>query len=126
MRRAARSGGLAGLAAVLLVCAGCDAAAVRPDPVAGADTGRGRRAIERVGCGACHVIPGVAWPRGRVGPSLDGFASQSLIAGRFPNTPEMLARWVRDAPALAPGTGMPTMPLTEEEARDIAAYLHAF
>lgn len=91
--------------------------------MAGADAGRGRQIIERVGCGACHVVPGVSWPQGRVGPSLDGFARQALIAGRFSNQPETLALWVRNAPALSPGTAMPPMPLTEQEARDVAAYL---
>ena len=90
----------------------------------GADAGEGRAAIERVGCGACHVIPGVAWPEGEVGPSLQGFAGQGLIAGRLPNRPEVLAAFVRDAPALVPGTAMPAMPLSEEESRDVAAYLY--
>ncbi|MDD3837074.1 MAG: c-type cytochrome, partial [Phenylobacterium sp.] len=101
-----------------------DLTAVQPQPMAGADPARGRRVIEQVGCGACHLIPGVSWPQGRVGPSLDGFGSQALIGGRFPNRPEILARWVRDAPSLAPRTGMPAMPMTEPEARDVAAYLY--
>lgn len=109
--------------AMLLVC-GCQEVDVRPQPMAGADVGRGRKVIERVGCGACHVIPGVAWPQGRVGPSLDGFSEQALIGGRFPNQPEVLAQWVRNAPSLAPQTGMPAMPMTEQEARDVAAYLY--
>jgi dihydrodipicolinate synthase/N-acetylneuraminate lyase len=29
-----------------------------------------------------------------------------------------------DAPSMAPDTGMPPIPLTEEEARDVAAYLY--
>jgi hypothetical protein len=36
----------------------------------------------------------------------------------------MLAAYVRDAPALVPGSGMPAMPLTQEESRDVAAYLY--
>ncbi len=59
-----------------------------------------------------------------MGPPLDGFADRALIAGRFPNQPETLARFVRDAPSLSPQTGMPPMPLTEEEARHVAAYLY--
>ena len=113
----------AAAAATLLVC-GCQDVDIDPQPMAGADAGGGRRTIERVGCGACHQIPGVAWPQGRVGPSLDGFAEQALIGGRFPNQPEVLARWVRDAPSLAPQTGMPAVPITEQEARDVAAYLY--
>jgi cytochrome c1 len=37
----------------------------------------------------------------------------------------VLAAFVRDAPSLVPGTAMPAMPLTEAEARDVAAYLMA-
>lgn len=115
---------LAAVAGAMLLVGGCQEVAVQPQPIAGADAARGRQTIERVGCGACHVIPGVAWPKGRVGPALDGFARQALIGGRFPNRPEVLARWVRDAPAMAPQTGMPAMPMTEQEARDVAAYLY--
>ena len=116
--------GRAMAASALLLASGCQQAAVAPQSVAGADAGRGRKVVERVACGACHVIPGVPWPQGRVGPSLDGFARQALVAGRFPNEPDILARFVRDAPSLAPQTGMPAMPITEQEARDVAAYLY--
>lgn len=89
-----------------------------------ASPARGKAAIERVGCGACHAIPGVAWPKGATGPSLEGFAGQTLIAGRLPNRPDLLAAYVRNAPATLPGTTMPAMPLTRQEARDVAAYLY--
>lgn len=80
--------------------------------------------MERVGCGSCHVIPGV-WPQGRVGPSLQKFAGQSLIGGRLPNRPEVLSGFIRNAPQFLPGTAMPAMPLSEQESRDAAAYLYA-
>lgn len=86
---------------------------------------RGLEAIKRVGCGTCHRIPGLRWPRGATSPSLDGFAEQGLIAGRLPNRPDTLASFVRDAPAILPGTTMPAMPLSEAESRDVAAYLYA-
>lgn len=89
-----------------------------------ANAAKGLEAIERVGCGACHAIPGLTWPEGTVGPSLAGFAGRGLIAGRLPNQPDLLAAFVRDAPALVPDTAMPAMPLTEEESRDVAAYLY--
>lgn len=119
-----KRGAAATAGACALLLAGCEDTARQPQALAGADAGRGQRIIERVGCGACHVIPGVAWPRSRVGPSLEGFAERALIAGRFPNRPDTLARWVRDAPSLSPQTGMPAMPITEQEARDVAAYLY--
>ena len=51
-------------------------------------------------------------------------SDRALIAGRLPNEPETLARFVRDAPALLPNTTMPAMPLSEREATDVAAYLY--
>lgn len=92
-----------------------------PDPE---DVKRGRAAIVRVGCAACHEIPGIDWPRGRTGPSLVGFDDIGLIAGAVPNTPENLSNFVRNAPAVKPGSTMPAMPLTQEESRDVAAYLY--
>ena len=88
------------------------------------DPERGLAVMERVGCAACHDIPGIAWPKGAVGGPLEGFASRPLIAGRLPNQPGTLARFVQNAPSLAPETGMPAMPITQAEARDIAAYLY--
>lgn len=84
----------------------------------------GRAAILNISCGVCHVIPGVPGAQGAVGPSLEGFAHRSLIAGVAPNRPATLARWVRDAPSVSPATGMPDLPVTEEQAVDIAAYLY--
>jgi cytochrome c1 len=84
---------------------------------------RGLAAIERVGCAACHEIPGVTWPKGRTAPSLKGFDDVGVIAGNLPNTPANLAAFVRNAPKAKPGSTMPAMPLTEHEARDVAAYL---
>lgn len=81
--------------------------------------------MERVGCAACHVIPGVAWPEGSAGPSLEGFGASPMIGGRFPNQPEVLTAWLIDASSLSPETAMPPMPLTDAEARDVAAYLYS-
>jgi cytochrome c1 len=90
---------------------------------AGGSPERGRAALAALECCACHVIPGVRGPRSQVGPPLAGFAHSVYIAGRFPNTPDVLARWVRDAPALAPETAMPAVAMTEAQAHDIVAYL---
>lgn len=109
----------------LLLTAGCKAPPNDTQPMPQADAARGKQAIVSAGCGACHVIPGLRWPQGRSGPSLEGFADQGLIAGRLPNRPDLLAAYVRNAPATLPGTTMPAMPLTEGEARDVAAYLYA-
>lgn len=96
----------------------------QPRALTGADTRAGLETIERVGCAACHRIPGVDWPQGTVGGSLNGFADRSMIAGRFPNQPDILAVWIRNAPSMSATTGMPAMPITPTEARDVAAYLY--
>jgi sulfur-oxidizing protein SoxX len=93
--------------------------------IPGADPKRGLELIEHVGCGACHVIPGLAWPQGAVGGSLEGFAERPLIAGRLPNQPATLVAWLRDPPSLSPETAMPPTPLSEAQARDVAAYLYS-
>ncbi|WP_246152502.1 c-type cytochrome [Sphingomonas montanisoli] len=115
------TGGMIGSMAVLLT--GCDAAALRPAAADGAAIARGREAAVRLGCGACHVLPGVDWPRGRVGPALSEMGDRALIAGRLPNRPDILAHFVRDAPALLPGSAMPALPMRDRDATDIAAWL---
>ncbi len=111
------------IAPAMLGLAACGAAPVDRDLPAADAVARGKDAIVEAGCASCHAIPGISWPRGRVGPPLDDFGDRALIAGRFPNRPDILAAFLRDAPALVPESAMPPMPLTEGEARDAAAYL---
>jgi len=115
---------------ILPACAallgGCEETAIPParELVQG-NSEAGRAVIHDVACGICHVIPGVPGARGAVGPSLDGFAQRSFIGGITPNRPANLMRWVRDAPSLSPETAMPPMPLSEEQAVDVVAYLYS-
>jgi len=97
---------------------------VTAEQLAGGEVERGKSVIEHAGCGACHVIPGIPAARGEVGPSLQGVAVRTLIAGRFANSPDVLIRWLRTPQAMAPGSGMPNPGLTERQARDAAAYLY--
>jgi cytochrome c len=90
----------------------------------GGDPERGRAAIRRFGCQACHSVPGVRGPRGQVGPPLDGIGGRSFLAGQLPNTPTNMIRWIRAPQAVERGTAMPNLGVTEPEARDIAAYLY--
>jgi cytochrome c len=88
------------------------------------DPKAGRAALERYQCGACHTIPGVAAARGLVGPPLTEYGQRVYIAGKFPQEPALLARWIQDAPSLAPQTAMPNVGVTEADARNMAAYLY--
>lgn len=93
--------------------------------VAGGDRERGRAAMVRHGCIACHVIPGIRTATGRVGPQLTGLSSQVYIGGVLPNTPENLVFWIQHPQEASPRTAMPDLQVTEAEARDMAAYLYA-
>ena len=92
--------------------------------VPGGDPAEGQMAIVRHGCGACHVIPGVRQATGRVGPRLNDLRNQVYLAGVLPNTPENLVLWIQHPQEVNPLTAMPDLDITEEEARDIAAYLY--
>jgi cytochrome c1 len=92
--------------------------------ITGGDAVAGKVAIGKFGCGSCHVIPGVERARGLVGPPLTDFAWRAYIAGRAPNTPRNLEAWIRVPDSVEPGTAMPTLGVSQEEARDIAAYLY--
>jgi mono/diheme cytochrome c family protein len=116
------------IALMLLTAAGCDLA---PKPlntkrVEEGDPVRGLALLSTGahGCSACHAIPGIRFPKGNVGPPLDGMAGRSLIAGHLPNKPGVLVAFLQNPPALAPQTGMPNVGLSVEQARDIAAYLY--
>lgn len=87
------------------------------------DLQRGKAAIERRSCVACHVVPGIPGPSTTVGPSLKGSARRGYIAGVLANTPANMERWLREPQQVVPGTVMPNMGIGPAEARDIAAYL---
>lgn len=90
----------------------------------GGDPKAGRQAVIRYGCGACHAIPGVPRANGQTGPSLDKVANRAFLAGKLPNRPESMIRWVRTPQAIEPRGGMPDMGVTQKEGRDIAAFLY--
>ncbi len=85
---------------------------------------RGESVIVDKSCGSCHTIPGISGARGVVGPPLLFFSRRTMIAGQLPNSPENLIRWVRSPQSVEPDTAMPNLGLTEQEARDVAAYLY--
>jgi cytochrome c1 len=96
-----------------------------PPQVPGGDPARGSDLIQQFGCGACHMIPGVRDAVGMVGPPLIHWSQRGFIAGQLPNNAQNLIRWIMDPPGVEPGTAMPNLHLSEQQARDIAAYLFA-
>ncbi len=114
-----------------LVLAGCiclagcsDEAQHIAEVTTGGSAHRGAAAIERYGCGSCHIIPGISGAQGRVGASLDGIASRIYIAGVLQNTPENMMHWIENPPAVDPKTVMPNLGVTPNDAKDIAGYLY--
>ncbi|MDX3983648.1 MAG: c-type cytochrome [Achromobacter sp.] len=87
------------------------------------DAKAGRDALQQYLCVTCHAIPGVPGARHYVGPSLDGMADRSRIAGVVPNSPDSMQQWLLDPQRIKPGTAMPALGLREQDARDIAAFL---
>jgi cytochrome c len=104
--------------------AACDRDGVRPPAVAGGSAELGKNLVTQYQCGSCHRIPGVPAAIGSTGPSLETFGQHSYIAGHIPNYPDALARWIVNPPAMKPGTLMPSMGVSEADARHMAAYLY--
>lgn len=90
----------------------------------GGDAYAGREKARDYGCGSCHTIPGVAGANSLVGPPLAGIAGRMYIAGVLTNTPQHMISWIMDPPAVDSATAMPNVGVTEEDARDITAYLY--
>jgi cytochrome c2 len=111
---------LAGMCAALL--AGCGERDV-PKKVSGGDPAQGQRLMAHYQCTACHAIPEVPGAVGDAGPPLAQFGRRSYIAGGIPNTADNLTRWLDNPPAMKPGTGMPDLGVSPQEARHMAAYL---
>ena len=90
----------------------------------GGTPARGARYIVMKNCGSCHVIPGIEGAHGVVGPPLYFFSRRTYIAGEVANSPENLVRWIVNPQSIEPHTAMPNLGVTQEQARDIAAYLY--
>lgn len=97
------------------------------------DVPRGRTLVQQKGCGSCHVLSAF---------NADGFDLQSAAVPRAEpetrgvvvlapdlrfirqrSTPAAVVRWLEDPSKVKPGTLMPRIPLTPDEARAIAAFL---
>jgi len=104
------------------------------------DAARGQQLF--VNCIACHTVAGNGMPAMAVpiGPNLTHLASRHTIAGGlYPNEPNVLARWIKNAKAMKPGALMNTFGigeydpilkrpvsqggLTDQQIADVVAYL---
>jgi cytochrome c2 len=80
--------------------------------------------MQEYGCTSCHVIPGVSGANGTVGPPLTAFSKRQYVAGLLPNEPDNLIRWIQDPQGVVKGVAMPDMGVSEQDAKNIAAYLY--
>lgn len=111
--------------AVCLLLWAVDCAAAPPVwNVPGGDVQRGKQLVSELGCARCHAIPGIAGPKGNVGPPLAKFGERTFVAGMLRNTPANLEHWIRSPQDVVPGNAMPDMGVTQQQARDIAAFLY--
>jgi cytochrome c len=100
-------------------------AAAGPQLEPGSPAFDGAQLIPSKQCPGCHTIPGIQGATGTVGPNLAGVASRTKIAsGALDNHgPDDLKAWILDPAAKKPGTAMPKVGLSDDEASKIAAYL---
>ncbi len=108
----------------LIALLGCEDKAAKAAMVTGGDPARGREQAREHGCGACHTIPGVPGAHALVGPPLDRMARRAYIAGTLPNTPANMREWIAHPQKVKPNNAMPEVSMTDDDARDITAYLY--
>jgi cytochrome c len=108
------------LTILLAACQGDEPASVVVD---GGDPDRGEELVMAYECGSCHFIPGIDESRGQDAPGLQLWANRSFVAGAAPNEPENVMHFLMDPQSIQPGSGMPDLGISEEEARHITAFL---
>lgn len=84
----------------------------------------GRETFLALACAGCHTVKGTT-AVGKVGPDLTRVASRPSIAGGLlsPVDEANLTRWIKDPPAVKPGTLMPKLNLSDQQIADIVKWL---
>lgn len=91
----------------------------------GGDPDHAPAIFRRYGCSGCHTIPGIPGADGRAGGPLAGLSKRVYIAGVLENSSDNLVAWIVSPRSFSPRTAMPATGISEQEARDLAAYLYA-
>lgn len=92
------------------------------EPADGSPAAKGRDVFRASACIGCHTIRGVS--AGTIGPDLTHVGSRRTLAGgMLPNSPQALARWLKDPPAVKPGSLMPDLRLSDPDVAALVAYL---
>jgi cytochrome c1 len=132
-----------GACAIGLLLAGCSGLAAPPTPtprpspldtrplvqtpapgVTLGSPAAGQRLLIEKGCGGCHTVTGIPGASGVAGPNLTNVGLRPTLAGdSVPNSPDTMVAWLMDPAAVKPGARMPRTGLTQQEARDLTAFL---
>ena len=95
-----------------------------PSTSANDPAGKGAALFLSKGCSGCHTINSVS--AGVVGPNLTHFKSRKTFAGAtFDINDQNLREWLRNPPAMKPGSVMPNLNLSEDEITQLIAYLNS-
>lgn len=97
---------------------------------------QGVNVVLQRGCGGCHTIPNIPGAQGTIGPNLGPHdqvppVNQRPMIATFPNgtvannSVDDLSKWIMNPQALKPGTAMPTLGLSQDEATAAAAFLYS-
>lgn len=125
MRGRTRAFAVTLMLAMLAAASGCESKPSQQPAASRAESERGRVALAAYGCAACHSIKGMHAPERTVGPPLEHIVKNSYIAGVLPNNADAMTRWIMAPRRVSPGTAMPDLGVTAEEARAMAAYLYS-
>ena len=94
-----------------------------PSKLNSSDAQRGGQLFVDRTCANCHQVTGTPANQ-RIGPDLTHLASRRMLAaGAAENTPENLAIWLHDPNTFKPGSNMPNLQLSKDDARELVAYL---
>jgi len=119
-----RAGWIAALMLVAAACGGRGSTKQQAQNLTGGDPAKGKEAIGRYGCGACHTIPGIKDANATIGPPLDNIASRQILGGHLQNTPANMARWIQHPQQIDPKNAMPELGVTDDDAHNIVAFLY--
>lgn len=121
-----------GLALVVAAGAGIGAQMIRNNKkshdialsLTGGDPSKAPALMRRYGCAGCHEIPGIPGADGKVGGSLSSLKDRVYFGGVVTNSPANLVDWIVEPQRFSPKSAMPATGITQDEARDVAAYLY--
>lgn len=88
---------------------------------AGGNAERGKLLFESVGCQACHVVGEMTKVRETRGTSYDIAPELSRVGSKV--SPDWMYDWIRNPRHYNPTTKMPSLRLSDAEAKDIVAFL---